>query len=57
MTGSRNADEVLLNLVSSQDDSLVLIALYDHDDILRYANKSWRAAFHLAPGSSRVGAI
>ncbi len=50
MTGSRNADEVLLNLVSSQDDSPVLIALYDHDDILRYANKSWRAAFHLAPG-------
>jgi diguanylate cyclase (GGDEF)-like protein len=49
MTSSRNPEEVVPNLVSLQDDSLVLIALYDQDDILRYANKSWRAAFHLAP--------
>jgi hypothetical protein len=30
-------------------DSLVLIALYDQDDILRYANASFRSAYHLAP--------
>jgi diguanylate cyclase (GGDEF)-like protein len=47
-TGPR--DEVLYNLLLSQDESQVLVALYDQNDVLRYANKSWRAAFHLAPG-------
>ena len=44
------ADDVLHNLLLSQDESLVLVALYDQDDNLRYANKSWRAAYHVAPG-------
>jgi diguanylate cyclase (GGDEF)-like protein len=43
-------DEVLYNLLLSQDESQVLIALYDQNDVLRYANKSWRAAYHIAPG-------
>ncbi|HMF67528.1 MAG TPA: GGDEF domain-containing protein [Phyllobacterium sp.] len=46
-TGLR--DEILYNLLQSQDESQVLIALYDQNDVLRYANKSWRAAYHLAP--------
>ena len=47
-TGLR--DEILYNLLLSQDESQVLIALYDQNDVLRYANKGWRAAYHLAPG-------
>lgn len=49
MEPSRNADEFLGNLVSLQADSLALIALYDQDDILRYANKSFRSAYHIDP--------
>ena len=53
-TGLR--DEILYNLLLSQDESQVLISLYDQNDVLRYANKSWRAAFHLAPGERSPGA-
>ena len=37
------------NLLSLQADSLVLSAAYDEHDILRYANKSFRSAYHLEP--------
>jgi diguanylate cyclase (GGDEF)-like protein len=49
MESSKRADAILDNLLSLQADSLALIAVYDEDDVLRYANKSFRAAYHLAP--------
>lgn len=50
MISTKNPDEILKNLLSLQADSLVLLAAYDEDDILRYANKSFRSAYHLEPG-------
>jgi diguanylate cyclase (GGDEF)-like protein len=49
MESSKATDEVFGNLLSFQADSLALIALYDQDDVLRYANASFRSAYHLAP--------
>jgi len=49
MESSKAADPFLGNILSLQADSLVLIAVYDQDDILRYANGSFRAAYHIAP--------
>ncbi len=49
MKPAKNPDEILQNLLSLQADSLVLFAAYDEHDILRYANKSFRSAYHLEP--------
>lgn len=49
MDSSETADASLGDILSLQADSLVLIAVYDQDDILRYANASFRAAYHIAP--------
>jgi diguanylate cyclase (GGDEF)-like protein len=40
-------DDLAASLASLRDDTDVLIALYDHDDRLRYANRAFRAAFAL----------
>ncbi|SDP43729.1 diguanylate cyclase (GGDEF) domain-containing protein [Phyllobacterium sp. YR620] len=49
MDSSKRADAILDNLLSLQTESLALVAVYDEDDVLRYANKSFRAAYHLTP--------
>ncbi|PSH66845.1 GGDEF domain-containing protein [Phyllobacterium sophorae] len=49
MESFANPDEFVGNLLSLQADSLALIALYDQDDVLRYANRSFRAAYNIAP--------
>ncbi|MEK1890496.1 MAG: GGDEF domain-containing protein [Phyllobacterium sp.] len=50
MKSSKPADAIIDNLLSLQADSLALVAVYDEDDMLRYANGSFRVAYHLAPG-------
>src|SRR5262245_21458476 len=50
MESSETADPYLGDILSLQADSLVLVAVYDQDDTLRYANTSFRAAYHIAPG-------
>ncbi len=40
-------DDIAARLAALRDDTSVLIALYDHDDRLRYANRAFRAAFSL----------
>ncbi len=40
-------DDLAASLASLRDDTDVLIALYDHDDRLRYANRAFRSAFAL----------
>ena len=40
-------DDIAASLASLRDDTEVLIALYDHDDRLRYANRAFRSTFHL----------
>ena len=40
-------DDIAANLASLRDDTDVLIALYDHDDRLRYANRAFRSTFHI----------
>ncbi|MBZ9654570.1 GGDEF domain-containing protein [Phyllobacterium lublinensis] len=50
MKAAKSPNEILQNLLSLQADSLVLFAAYDEQDVLRYANKSFRSAYHLEPG-------
>lgn len=40
-------DEIAASLASLGDETEVLIALYDDDDRLRYANRAFRSTFHL----------
>ncbi|UXN65096.1 hypothetical protein N8E89_05085 [Phyllobacterium sp. A18/5-2] len=49
MESFANPDEFVGNLLSLQADSLALIALYDQDDVLPYANRSLRAAYNIPP--------
>jgi diguanylate cyclase (GGDEF)-like protein len=43
-------DHFALNLLRLQEDSPVLIGLYDPGEVLRYANRSFRQAYGIAPG-------
>lgn len=43
-------DAFALNLLRLQEDSPVLIGLYDPSEVLRYANRSFRQAYGIAPG-------
>jgi len=45
-----NSDPHTLDLLRLQEDSPVLIGLYDPGEVLRYANKSFRQAYGIAPG-------
>jgi len=45
-------DDIAASLASLRDDTEVLIALYDHDDRLRYANRAFRSTFHLEDGET-----
>jgi len=45
-------DDIAASLASLTDDTEVLIALYDHDDRLRYANRAFRSTFHLDDGET-----
>ena len=40
-------DDIAASLASLRDDTDVLIALYDHDDRLRYANRAFRSTFYI----------
>lgn len=43
-------DVSAFNLLRLQEDSPVLIGLYDPGEVLRYANRSFREAYGIAPG-------
>ena len=45
-------DDIAARLRSLGDDTGVLVALYDQDDRLRYANRSFRSTFHLNDNES-----